>query len=304
MAFTVPNEADAFQTDQAEPDSVDFGILAARHNADGVLHGCAVTAQGTPDMTVAVAAGAVTVAGGRAAVSAGNVTITAADGSNPRFDLIVVNSAGTKSATAGTAAANPVFPAIPATSTVLAAVYVPASDTTIAANQITDKRLFTGRSFERFTASGTWTKPTAATGVYVEAFGAGGGGGGGRGGAAGTARNGGGGGGGGGRAFFILPASVLAATETVTIGAGGTEGNGGSSGAGADGTAGGNSTFGSFLTGYGGGFGNGDSAAGTGNGGGGGGGSAAVGVNASGAAGGTGGGVGPANINAGFGGAS
>jgi hypothetical protein len=73
-------------------------------------------------------------------VTAGNVTITAADGSNPRFDLVVVDSAGAKSAVAGTAAANPVF-ADPAGKVVLAAVYVPAADTDIDANQIIDKRI-------------------------------------------------------------------------------------------------------------------------------------------------------------------
>ena len=221
MPFTIPNEADAFNTDQAEPDSIDFGILAAIHARDGVLFGCAVTAQGTPDMTVAVAVGRVTVAGVGAAVTAGNVTITAADATNPRFDLIVSNSSGTLSATAGTAAANPVFPAIPATSVVLAAVYVPANDTTIAANQITDKRLFTGVSFQVFTASGTWTKPTYAVAAFLFIVGGGGGAGSGRRGAAGSVRTAGSGGGGASIGSLILQVAVLGATETVTVGAGG-----------------------------------------------------------------------------------
>lgn len=149
MAFTIPNEADAFNADQAEPDKVDIDILVAAYARTGVVSGCAVTAQGTPDMTVVVAAGTSMVAGVSATVSAGNVTITAADATNPRIDLIVINSSGTKSATAGTAAANPVMPAIPASSAVLAAVYVPANDTTIASNQITDKRvLITGRTLD------------------------------------------------------------------------------------------------------------------------------------------------------------
>lgn len=59
----------------------------------------------------------------------------------PRFDLITVNSSGTKAVTAGTASSNPVFPAIPANSIVLAAIYVPAADTDIDANQIIDKRV-------------------------------------------------------------------------------------------------------------------------------------------------------------------
>lgn len=140
MALTIPNEADAAFADQAEPDARDFSdILSPAFALTGVLTGCSVTAQGSPDMTVAVAAGRVLVAGLEVAVAAGNVTITAADGTNPRFDMICVSSAGAKSAVAGTAAANPVFPD-PAGKVVLAAVYVPASDTDIDANQIVDKR--------------------------------------------------------------------------------------------------------------------------------------------------------------------
>src|SRR3990167_8658488 len=129
MPFTIPNEADAAFADQAEPDKVDIDILVAALKGDGVISGCAVTAQGTPDMTVAVASGTIIIAGATIAVSGGDVTITAAAGTNPRFDLVVENNAGTKSAVAGAANANPCFPAIPASSVVLAAVYVPASDT-------------------------------------------------------------------------------------------------------------------------------------------------------------------------------
>src|SRR3990167_9142884 len=116
MSYTIPNEAAAAFADQAEPDKVDFDILAAGSAGTGVVSGCAVTAHGPADMG-------------------------AADPANPRFDLIVVSSAGVKSVTAGTAAANPVFPTIPANSVVLAAVYVPALDAAIDSNQIVDKRV-------------------------------------------------------------------------------------------------------------------------------------------------------------------
>lgn len=147
MAFTIPNDADAFNTNQAEPDKVDLDILTAAFQRDGVISGCAVTAQGSPDMTVAVAAGLIKIGDAIKAVTAGNVTITTANATNPRIDLIVVDNTGAKSATAGTAAAEPVFPAIPANSIVLATVYVPANDTTIASNQIIDKRAIIGGSF-------------------------------------------------------------------------------------------------------------------------------------------------------------
>ena len=144
MPLVILNEVDVFNSNQAEWDSKDIDILVASYDRTGVISGAAVTAQGTPDMTVAVAGGVVVVAGTRATIVAANVTITAASATNPRFDLIVSSDAGALSATAGTAAAEPVFPSIPASSVVLATVYVPANDTTIQTNQITDKRVILG----------------------------------------------------------------------------------------------------------------------------------------------------------------
>lgn len=141
MSFTIPNLAAAGFPDQAEPDSVDFDILALGSNMSGVKSGCAVTAQGSPDMTVAVASGTIYTLGTQKTVTSGNVTIAAADGTNPRFDLIVADSSAAKQRRAGTAAANPVFPTLTAGDVALAAVYVPASDTAINSNQIIDKRV-------------------------------------------------------------------------------------------------------------------------------------------------------------------
>jgi hypothetical protein len=141
MAFTIPNQADAGTSSQAEVDAVDFGILVAAYSGTGVVTGGAVTAQSTPDMTVAVAAGTVLINGLHYTISAGNGTISTADASNPRFDLITINTSGAVVVTAGTAASNPVFPAIPADDAVVAAVHVPAGDTAIATAQITDKRV-------------------------------------------------------------------------------------------------------------------------------------------------------------------
>ncbi len=98
--------------------------------------------------------------------------------------------------------------------------------------------------FQRFTSSNTWTKPAGVTHVYMEVIGAGGGG------AGGTGANTGGGGGGGGsnRTQKMVPASSCGATESVTVGAGGTGGADT-----VDGGNGGDSSFGSFMTAYGGG---------------------------------------------------
>lgn len=125
-----------------------------------------------------------------------------------------------------------------------------------------------------FTASGSWTKPTSFTPkrVRVICIGAGGGGGGGD----DNGRGGGGGGGGGAAVEAWLDADDLAATVTVTIGAGGT-GGAGSVGATAAtaGTVGGTTTFGSHVSAFGGGGGGGST---TGSGGGGGGGGLSAGA--------------------------
>lgn len=142
--FTVPNQPSAWDSEQAEVDSGDFSILAAGISGDGVLVGCAVSPQGTPNMTVAVAAGLVKIGGAVVSVAAGNVTIGAASAS-ARFDGVFVNNAGTKSVVAGTASANPQFPAKsgwPANSICLAMVFVPVTATTITSNNIVDKRTF------------------------------------------------------------------------------------------------------------------------------------------------------------------
>lgn len=96
----------------------------------------------------------------------------------------------------------------------------------------------------------TWTKPAGANAITVTIMGGGGGGGSGRRGAAGTIRGGGGGGASGAYTTQTFPASLLGATETVTVGAAGT----GAAGitvndtSGSAGTGGGQSSFGTWAT--------------------------------------------------------
>lgn len=145
MAFTKPNYDEVpINVAQAIQYQTDWGALVAGINGDGVVSGCAVTAQGSPDNTVAVAAGVVKVGTVYAPVSAGNVTMPAADATNPRWVVITADNTGAKTATAGTAAAAPLLPALPANSVLLAAIWWPANDTTVSTAQITDGRVVIG----------------------------------------------------------------------------------------------------------------------------------------------------------------
>lgn len=141
MPWTVPDKGEGQNDLQSILFQEYLEVLAAgMQGLDCVIVGCGVTAQGSPDMTVAVAKGAVLTNGVMKPVTAGNVTITTADATNPRLDLVVVDSTGAKQVRAGTAAAAPKPPARTANDVVLAVVYVPANDTTIATAQITDMR--------------------------------------------------------------------------------------------------------------------------------------------------------------------
>lgn len=142
MAFTIPNKSSAAadQT-QAKMYQSDIDMLVSGISSNGVLSGCEVTAQGTPNNTVAVASGFVRIAGSIVAVSSGNVTMPTADATNPMWVIISVNNSGTKAATAGTAGASPLLPSIPSNSTIIAAIWWPANDTTVSTAQITDKRI-------------------------------------------------------------------------------------------------------------------------------------------------------------------
>ena len=101
-----------------------------------------------------------------------------------------------------------------------------------------------------FTSSGTWTKRPLLLSANIFSIGSGGGGGSGRRGAAASVRSGGGGGQGGSYNEREILASVLGATETVTISVGGAGGAAISvdSTSGSAGSNGGNSTFGTKFT--------------------------------------------------------
>lgn len=142
MPFTIPDKGEGANDLQSVFFQEYLDVLVAGISGiDYVSSGLAVTAQGVPDMTVAVAAGVAISNGVSFTVAGANGTITAAHATLPRLDLVVITSAGAIAVRAGTAAAAPKPAARTANDVVIAVVYVPAADTTIAANQITDLRV-------------------------------------------------------------------------------------------------------------------------------------------------------------------
>jgi hypothetical protein len=110
----------------------------------GIASGGAVTAQGTPNQTVAVSAGSIiTPEGKRYPISAvSSLAAAAADAIYTRIDIVYVTNAGVVTYLAGTAAATPSQPATPANGTILAAITRAANDNTIATSDIGDRRVF------------------------------------------------------------------------------------------------------------------------------------------------------------------
>jgi hypothetical protein len=82
------------------------------------------------------------------------VTPGAAHATLARVDLVTVNTSAVLAIVAGTAAAAPETPAIPASRTVLAAVYIPPAVTSITAANIVDKRQLVNRTPEFGTIAG------------------------------------------------------------------------------------------------------------------------------------------------------
>jgi hypothetical protein len=141
MPFTIPNEADVAITDLAEPDRVDIDILVEGIKRNGVVSGGAVSAQVTPDDTVAITAVTFEYNGRRYSIAGGNSPSMPANGASPMFYLVCATTGGTFSVVPGTAASQPSFPSLPGNAVVLAAVYRDAGVTTVQNNRIVDKRV-------------------------------------------------------------------------------------------------------------------------------------------------------------------
>ena len=99
----------------------------------GVVSGLVVSQQTVSDMTVKVSTGTIYMADGtRYAPAAVAVqAVTAADATNPRIDIIYVNSSGVISYLAGTAGATPAAPEVPTGGMLLAEISIAANATTV-----------------------------------------------------------------------------------------------------------------------------------------------------------------------------
>jgi hypothetical protein len=152
-----------FQTIDAEYDGSHLGLPYRDFIAEGVVgsSALAVTERGAgANMSVDVAAGVAWIKGDDSSASqpcyrvyndaTKNLTVTAADGTNPRIDLVIaevrdaafsgVSTDWRLRVVAGTPAGSPSAPATPSNAIVLAQISVPAGDTTIGTAQITDYR--------------------------------------------------------------------------------------------------------------------------------------------------------------------
>jgi len=177
MAFTIPDQGEGDSNLQSIFWQEEMEVLVAGISGrDSVLFGLGTT--NGVNMNVVVSVGAVLANGTMFAVPANNVALTAADATNPRLDLVVVNASGAVAARAGTAAAfvegvsAPKPPARTANDVVIAMVYVPANNTVVKTTQIIDKRIVAPRPvtiFRRTTAD-----VTNNTAVAIEALNKGG----------------------------------------------------------------------------------------------------------------------------------
>lgn len=137
--FLIPNAGDVTNPRMAEPDRIDFNTLASARW--GVVEGCLVTISG---LTALINPGTAIVNGSIVTVPSQSLSI-AAGGAQDRFDLVVINEAGTALTVVGAYSNDPVFPDVPLDRTLLAAVFAPASASNLSDN-VVDKRKLLSKS--------------------------------------------------------------------------------------------------------------------------------------------------------------
>jgi hypothetical protein len=115
---------------------------AANYN---VVDGCAASYSGS-NLQVTVASGVITHNGTQVSVPGNTVTLVA-DGSNPRFTWVAINSSGVAVIVSGTAAADPTEPEV-GDNVEVALVKVAAGGTIASSQDADDRRMFAARDSE------------------------------------------------------------------------------------------------------------------------------------------------------------
>ena len=109
-----------------------FSEIILKDSSDsrtGILSGLVLSEQTTPSLTADLTAGSYVISGtSYSSSSAKTVTFPSADATNPRWDLVSIDSSGTVTVTSGTAASNPALPTLPIDNCPIAAVWRAATD--------------------------------------------------------------------------------------------------------------------------------------------------------------------------------
>lgn len=145
----IPNAGSVTQHVLAEPDAADFSILG--NHRYGVIVGCLV---GVTGLNAALQSSTnVAVVNGLVVSTSTNTAAIPSGAASPRFDLVVINATGEFYVISGVAATDPVMPDIPVDVVVLASIYVPAGASSLAAENVVDKRLMLGQSLQAMLSS-------------------------------------------------------------------------------------------------------------------------------------------------------
>lgn len=161
---TIPNQSAAGNVVQSHLYQADVDKWVAGIGGRGVLFGAQVT-QTTPSssMAVSVAAGAIVIGQTYYPVSATTVTVTTADNTNPRLDIIVVGTNGVPTVVTGTAAKNPEKPGIPANTVMIGSLFVGKGAAAITTINITDNRVILPPSDQVVNVMGFGAVPDSTT---------------------------------------------------------------------------------------------------------------------------------------------
>jgi hypothetical protein len=148
------------QVDKAYVDSAVALVSGGGESAplSGIVSGCGVTYSGAA-LTFDLSAGSYYLDGDLLTAAAQSVTLTAADATNPRIDVLVLDATGTFGKVTGTAAASPSQPAVDSsTQLFLTFVLVPAAATDLTTGIINE---------DIYKEGAEWTPTATGSGITV-----------------------------------------------------------------------------------------------------------------------------------------